>query len=153
MKDQYVTKTGLQDLKGRLNFLKSERRKEIAEAIHTAKEQGDLSENAEYQSAKEEQRRLEEEIAELETTLKHARVITKSNDSEHVDLGDTVTLECEGGKEKVYMIVGSNEANPLEGKISNESPMGQALLGKKKGASIQVPTPSGNKECEIVKIV
>ena len=147
-----MTRTGLQDLKERLGFLKSERRREIAKAIHTAKDQGDLSENAEYQSAKEEQRRLEEEIADLETTVRHARVITKSHDLEHVDLGDTITLGCEGGAEKVYMIVGSNEANPLEGKISNESPMGQALLGQKRGASVEIPTPTGSKRCQIVKI-
>lgn len=151
MKDRYLTKEGLADLKIRLQTLKTGRRREIAEAIHTAKEQGDLSENAEYVSAKEEQRRLEEEIAELEATIKHAKLITKSSDIVHVDLGDTVTLHCDG-VEKTYAIVGSDEANPLEGKISNESPMGQALLGRKKGDQVKIPVPNGHKDCEIVKI-
>lgn len=151
MKDRYLTREGLADLKEKLSLLKTERRREIAEAIHTAKEQGDLSENAEYVSAKEEQRRLEEEIAELEATVKHAKVITKSDDKIHIDLGDTVTLEC-NGEEKTYIIVGSDEANPLEGRISNESPMGQALLGRKMGDQVNIPIPAGHKECVVVKI-
>ena len=152
MNDQYVTKEGLKDIKTRLDVLKRERRREIAQAIHTAKEQGDLSENAEYQSARDEQRRLESEIGELETTVKHAQVIVKSDDRTHVDVGDTVTLSCEDGKEKVYMIVGSKEANPLEGMISNVSPMGQALLGVEKGATVKIPTPTGKKECTVKDI-
>lgn len=151
MKDRYLTREGLADLKAKLSFLKTERRREIAEAIHTAKEQGDLSENAEYVSAKEEQRRLEEEITELEATIKHAKLITKSPDLDHVGLGDTVTLKY-NGEEKTYVIVGSDEANPLEGKISNESPMGQALLGKQRGDKVNIPVPNGHKECAIVKI-
>lgn len=151
MKDRYLTREGLADLKAKLNLLKTERRREIAEAIHTAKEQGDLSENAEYVSAKEEQHRLEEEIAELEAAIKHAKLITKSSDTAHVDLGDTVTLECDG-KESTYVIVGSDEANPLEGRISNESPMGQALLGKRKGEQVRIPVPNGHKECVVVQI-
>lgn len=151
MKDRYLTKGGLSDLKTKLQVLKTGRRREIAEAIHTAKEQGDLSENAEYVSAKEEQRRLEEEIAELEAIIKHAKLITKSSDLAHVDLGDTVTLQC-NGSERTYVIVGSDEANPLEGKISNESPMGQALLGKQRGDLVTIPTPAGDKDCEIVEI-
>ena len=151
MKDRYLTREGLADLKEKLSHLKTERRREIAEAIHTAKEQGDLSENAEYSSAKEEQRRLEEEIVEIEAAIKHAKLITKSDDKTHIDLGDTVTLECDG-TEKTYAIVGSDEANPLEGKISNESPMGQALLGKAKGEKVKIPVPAGHKQCAIVKI-
>lgn len=150
MKEQYLTKEGLTELQGRLQNLKTVRRREIAEAIHTAKEQGDLSENAEYQSAKDEQNRLEREIAELETTIKHAQVIQDADTSE-VSIGNTVTLDC-SGKESVYRIVGSNEADPLDGKISNESPMGQALLGKKKGETVAIPTPTGDKECSIKKI-
>lgn len=152
MKDRYITKEGLEGLKVRLSMLKTERRREIAEAIHTAKEQGDLSENAEYVSAKEEQRRLEEEIAELETTIKHAKVIMKSDNVEQVDLGDAVTVEFEDGHSQEFVIVGSDEANPLDGKISNESPVGQALLGKRRGERVEVPTPSGPKVWEIVKV-
>lgn len=151
MKDRFITKEGLSELKTKLGLLKTDRRREIAEAIHTAKEQGDLSENAEYVSAKEEQRRLEEEIAELETAIKQVKLIRKSVDLDHVDLGDTVTLHCDGA-EKTYVIVGSDEANPLEGKISNESPMGQALLGKRQGDQVDIPIPNGHKECEVVKI-
>lgn len=152
MKDRYITREGLESLRAKLSVLKTERRREIAEAIHTAKEQGDLSENAEYVSAKEEQRRLEEEIAELEATIKHAKIIMKSDNVERVDLGDAVTVEFEDGQSKTFQIVGSDEANPLEGKISNESPVGQALLGRQRGERVQVPTPSGPKACEIVQV-
>lgn len=150
MKEQYLTKEGYEDLQTKLQELKTTRRREVAEAIHTAKEQGDLSENAEYVSAKEEQRRLEEEISELESTLKHATLIKKSSNG-NVSVGSTVKLDCDG-KERVYMIVGSSEADPLEGKISNESPMGQALLGKAKGEQVSIPTPAGERDCKIKSI-
>ena len=150
MHETYLTKEGLEDLQGKLHELKTVRRREIADAIHTAKEQGDLSENAEYVNAKEEQRRIETEIADLESTLKHAQVITKTTTTE-VGVGNTVKLNC-NGKETTYRIVGSNEADPLEAKISNESPMGQALLGKKKGDKITIPTPAGDKDCEVISI-
>ncbi|MBI3255937.1 MAG: transcription elongation factor GreA [Candidatus Andersenbacteria bacterium] len=150
MKDLFLTREGLIELQEKLHGLKTVRRREIAEAIHTAKEQGDLSENAEYASAKEEQNRIESEIAELETTIKSAEVITKA-DTGTVSIGNTVTLDCDG-KEKVYRIVGSNEADPLQGKISNESPMGQALLGKGKGEKVSIPTPTGAKDCKVKKI-
>lgn len=150
MKEQFLTKEGKNELREKLGHLKTVRRREIAEAIHTAKEQGDLSENAEYASAKEEQRRIEEEIAALESVLKHATVVNKARNGE-VSIGNTVTLECDG-KQKVYTIVGSNEADPLEGKISNESPLGQAILGKKKGEAVSIPTPAGEKDCKIKNI-
>jgi len=134
----------------KLHELKTVRRREIADAIHTAKEQGDLSENAEYSQAKEEQQRIEDQIIDLETTLKHARVITKAS-HEEVSLGNTVTLLC-NGSERSYRIVGSNEADPTQGRISNESPMGQALLSKKKGDQVSIPTPAGSKDCTIVSI-
>lgn len=150
MKDQFLTKEGLSELLERLHTMKTVRRREIAEAIHTAKEQGDLSENAEYQSAKEEQNRMEQEIAELEMTVKNARVVGKT-DTDSISIGNTVLLSCDG-KEKEYRLVGSNEANPMEGKISNESPMGQALLGAKAGDTVHIPVPAGTKECVIKKI-
>ena len=150
MKEQYLTKQGLVELQDKLHNLKTVRRREIAEAIHTAKEQGDLSENAEYASAKEEQNLLEQEIAELETTIKNAQVIKKTTNDE-VSIGNIVTLDC-AGKEKTYHIVGSNEADPLAGKISNESPIGQAILGRKKGDNFSIPTPSGEKDCTIKNI-
>lgn len=150
MKDQYLTKEGLKELQEKLHALKTVRRREIAEAIHSAKEQGDLSENAEYASAKEEQNLLEQEIAELEGTLKNAQVI-KATTNDEVSVGNVVTLKC-AGVDKTYRIVGSNEADPLAGKISNESPMGQALLGKKQGEKVSIPTPGGAKDCVIKEI-
>lgn len=150
MKETYLTKEGLRELQQKLHDLKTVRRREVAEAIHTAKEQGDLSENAEYVNAKEEQRRIEEQIAVLETTLKNARVITRAG-TDAVSVGNTVMLRC-NGQEITYRIVGSNEANPLEAKISNESPVGRALIGRKKGESVTIPTPAGNKECEVIDI-
>ncbi len=150
MKEQYLTKEGLTELQNRLQVLKTVRRREIAEAIHTAKEQGDLSENAEYASAKEEQNRIELEISEIETMLKNVQVIKEASNGE-VGLGNTVKLKC-GGKETTYRIVGSNEADPLSGKISNESPMGQALLGKKEGDSVKIPAPGGNIACKVISI-
>lgn len=150
MKDTYLTREGLGELKEKLNKLKTVRRREVAEAIHTAKEQGDLSENAEYVNAKEEQRRIEERIAEIESIIKNAQIITHAG-TEEVSVGNTVVLKC-NGRELTYRIVGSNEADPLQYKISNESPVGRALLGKKKNEVVTIPTPAGNKECEIVEI-
>ena len=150
IKEAYLTKEGLAELQDELHSLKTVRRREIAEAITAAKEQGDLSENAEYQQAKDEQRRTEEKIAELEATVKHARIITNSS-TEQVDIGNVVTLAWDG-KNKEYRIVGSNEADPLQGKISNESPIGKSLLGRKKGEEVAIPTPAGGKKCKIVEI-
>ncbi len=150
MKETYLTKEGYKELQDKLHELKTVRRREIAEAIHTAKEQGDLSENAEYVNAKEEQRRIETRISDLESTIKHAQVITKAGTNE-VSVGNTVKLNCDGD-EKVYRIVGSNETDPMEAKISNESPIGKALMGRKKGDVLSIPTPAGDKECEIIDI-
>ena len=150
MNDAYLTKEGLDDLQAKLHELKTIRRREIAQAITVAKEQGDLSENAEYVTAKEDQRRTEEKIAELEATVKHAQIITKSDTSE-VDIGNTVVLKKDDISRE-YQIVGSNEADPLKGKISNESPMGKALLHKKKGDAVVIPTPAGDKQYDLVGI-
>lgn len=147
MKEQYLTKEGLVELRERLSTLKIVRRREIAEAIHTAKEQGDLSENAEYASAKEEQRRIEQEISEIEATLKNVHLI-KEADGQYVSIGNTVILNCDG-KTREYRIVGSKEADPAAGKISNESPVGMALLGAKTGDSVSIPTPTGKKKCTV----
>lgn len=150
MREDYLTKEGLSDLRDQLHDLKTVKRREIAEAIHLAKEQGDLSENAEYQQAKDEQQRIEEQIAQIEGIIKHAKVIVKSPTSE-IDVGNTIKLNCDG-QEKTYQIVGSNEADPRQGRISNESPMGKSLIGKKKGESIFIPTPAGGKKCSVVDI-
>jgi transcription elongation factor GreA len=150
MKEQYLTKEGMTELQEHLHTLKTVRRREIADAIHTAKEQGDLSENAEYSSAKDEQTRLEQEISEIEMTLKNAHVIAKKK-TDVIGIGNLVLISCNGA-EKEYHVVGSNEANPMEGKISNESPMGQALLGAKVGETVHIPVPAGTKECTVKKI-
>ena len=150
MKQTYLTEEGLKELQAELTELKTVRRREIADAIHSAKEQGDLSENAEYVHAKEEQSRVEQRIADLEATLKNAEVITKVN-NDMIGVGHTVTLNCDG-QEKQYQIVGSNEADPLNGKISNEAPLGKALLGRKKGDTVTIPAPGGSKKCTVIKI-
>ena len=150
MKETYLTKEGHKEMQEKLHELKTVRRREIAKAIHTAKEQGDLSENAEYVNAKEEQRRIETKIVELETAVKNAHIITSVGTSE-VSVGNLVELKC-NGQMISYRIVGSNEVDPMAQKISNESPMGQALLGKKKGEKVTIPTPVGEKECEVIKI-
>ncbi len=150
MKETFLTQEGLRELQNKLHDLKTVRRREIAEAIHTAKEQGDLSENAEYVSAKEEQRRIETQIAALETTMRHAQIIKQPSTSE-VGIGSTVKLKFDG-QQLVYRIVGSNEIDPLAAKISNESPLGQSLIGRKKGDKVTIPTPAGQKECQVIEI-
>jgi len=150
MEEAYLTKEGFEELQKKLNELKTVRRREVAEAIHTAKEQGDLSENAEYVNAKEEQRRIEEHIAEMEATIKSAHVITHPGTGQ-VNIGNTVLLNC-NGEEITYRIVGSNEADPMKAKISNESPVGRALIGKKKGDQLSIPTPVGDKDCQVIDI-
>ena len=151
MKETYLTKEVLKDIQEKLQDLKTVIRREIAESIHTAKEHGDLSENAEYVNAKEEQRRIETKISELEAALKNAHVVTHANKHE-VSVGNVVKLNC-NGQEIVYRIVGSNEADPMAAKISNESPMGQALMGRKKGEKVLIPTPAGEKDCEVIEIL
>ena len=150
MKETFLTQEGLNELQDKLHTLKTVRRREIAEAIHTAKEQGDLSENAEYVNAKEEQRRIETKISELEATMKHAQIIKHASTNE-VGIGNTVKLKF-NGQELIYRIVGSSEVDPLASKISNESPLGQSLIGRKKGDKVTIPTPTGQKECEVIEI-
>ena len=132
-----ITKEGLKKYEDELNYLKVEKRAEIAEKIKEAREQGDLSENAEYDAAKEEQREVEARISEIEEILKNVEVAEK-NDVKRgtVGIGAKVVLfDCAEKEEIEYNIVGATEANSLKGKISNESPLGKALMGKKKGDS------------------
>ncbi len=149
-KKNLVTEEGLQKIKEELNQLKTVKRREVAQAIQTAKEQGDLSENAEYVEAKEAQGLLEQRIVDLESLLKNAEVIQKE-DGDIVNVGDSVTLKI-NGNEVNYTLVGPNEADPSKGRISNESPLGIALIGKKQGEKTFVKTPTGNKEVKIVKV-
>lgn len=139
----FITKKGLEKLQKDLRYLKTTRRREVAEAIQSAKEQGDLSENAEYIEAKEEQSRLEERIAQLEVITKRAKVIENNrNGNGVIQIGSRVVLKT-NSSEIQYEIVGSSEANPAKGKISNESPLGRLLVGKKKGEEVILEAPSG----------
>jgi transcription elongation factor GreA len=143
---QYLTPEGLKQLEERLKFLQEQRRPEVAERLRTALEEGgDLSENAEYEDAKNEQAFVEGEILRLEGILSSAQIIEATGRKDAVTLGARVTVVEQGQSEKeVYFLVGSAEANPSEGKISIESPLGKAMLGAKKGEKITVHAPGGD---------
>jgi len=149
-----LTFDGLKNLEAELQNLKTERRKDVAEKIKDARSQGDLSENAEYDAAKEEQAEIEARIVVLEKMLRNAEVIDEEDLSkEVVNVGNKVVVLDKEFKEKVeYTIVGSAEADPFNGKISNESPLGAALLGRAKGDVVTVDAPDGNIEYKIVSI-
>lgn len=150
----YLTKDGLAKLKQELKDLKTVKRKEITSRIQDAKELGDLSENAEYAEAKNEQAFSEGRVLELENIIKNATVINEDNHTNGngvVHIGATVTIKSEGG-EKQYTIVGSNEVNPQKGFISNESPLGQALIGRKVGDKLELRAPKGLVEYKILKV-
>lgn len=151
MNEQIISQEGYDKLKDELNFLSIVRRKEIAERIERAKELGDLSENAEYSEAKDAQALNEGHILELTNTLKNVTVVQSSGSSEKVTMGSKITVKIDN-KEKQYTIVSFNEADPLSGKISNESPIGVAFLDKKKGDNIEVETPRGIMKYKILKI-
>lgn len=150
-KKTLITAEGLKKLQDELQTMKTVRRREVAEAIQRAKEQGDLSENAEYVEAKEAQGLVEQRIVELEATLKNVEVIHKDADHTAVAVGDSVTIRW-NGDETLYTIVGPNEADPGAGKISNESPLGTALLGKRVGDTTRIRTPSGIKEATVMRV-
>lgn len=150
-----VTKEGLQKLKEELEYLHNVRRKEVAERIKEAISYGDLSENSEYEEAKNEQGFVEGRIHELEEKVKYAKVIEEKTHVATVQLGTKVTIRVLGGKKNVpeeYIIVGSTEADPLAQKISNESPVGAALLEKAKGDIVKVLAPEGVVEYEILQL-
>ena len=149
-----LTYTGLKALENELEELKVVRRKEVAQKIKEAREQGDLSENAEYDAAKDEQRDIEARIEEIEKILKNADVVDEEEvDLNKISVGCTVLLYDEEFEEEVeYKIVGSTEANSLAGKISNESPLGKALLGHGVGDEIVVEAQVGTMEYKVLKI-
>ena len=153
-KKNILTYEGLKKLEDELENLKVVRRKEVSQKIKEAREQGDLSENAEYDAAKDEQRDIEARIEELEKILKNAEVVVEEEaDLDKVSIGCSVKiLDCEFEEELEYKIVGSTEANSLKGKISNESPVGKALLGKKVGDTVKVETPAGEFEYKVLSI-
>lgn len=150
---EYLTLEKKNELEGELSQLKSVRRKEIADSLEYAKSLGDLSENAEYHQAREDQANCEDRISHIEQILKNA-VIMESGVSGVVSVGSTVTVLKKGSKEeKTFALVGSEEADSVSGKISNESPLGQALLGKKKGDKVIVHAPKGEVEYSIISTV
>ena len=153
-KKNILTYEGLKKLEDELENLKVVRRKEVSQKIKEAREQGDLSENAEYDAAKDEQRDIEARMVELEKILKNAEVVVEEEaDLDKVSIGCSVKiLDCEFEEELEYKIVGSTEANSLKGKISNESPVGKALLGKKVGDTVTVETPAGEFSYKVLSI-
>ena len=151
MKKQFrLTQEGVSELKAELEALQA-KRPQIAEAIKSARELGDLSENAEYQSALAEKDRTEGRISEIENILQNVEIIKKPRGDSKVQLGSHVKLKNDG-KTKEFQIVGTVEADPLSGKISDESPIGQALLGKKEGEEVQITTPAETTKYKIVDI-
>jgi transcription elongation factor GreA len=151
MSEQIITQEGYDKLRDELNMLSVVRRKEIAERIEKAKELGDLSENAEYSEAKDTQALNEGRILELTNILKNVTVVENGHSSEEVSMGSKVTVKS-GNGEKQYTIVSFNEADPVNGKISNESPLGVAFLHKHKGDQVEVETPKGMFKYKIVAI-
>jgi transcription elongation factor GreA len=154
VKDVILTPEGYENLKQELEHLRTDRRREVAERIRVAREFGDIAENAEYDDAKNEQAMLEHRIAQLEERLLSARVITKKEISkDSVSVGATVRLrDMAANKTVEYHIVGSAEANPAENKLSNESPVGKAILGAKKGDVVEVAAPRGALKFKILEI-
>lgn len=148
----YITQEGLENLREELKLLKTEKRKEISERIQEAKELGDLSENAEYTEAKEEQGFVEGRILDLENIIKNVEVIREDFvKSDIVEVGCTIKVQTNGNKND-YRIVGSSESDPKKGWISNESPLGRAFLGKKLGETVPVKTPKGELQFKILEI-
>ncbi len=145
------TEEGLKKLRDELEERKTKTRQAIAEAIKEAKEQGDLSENAEYSEAKHRQNENETRIAELEAMLKDSVVAAKKKSASVVDIGSRVTVRL-NGKEIEFVIVGSNEVDPASGKISNESPLGKEFMGKGKGDKVEVAAPAGKVKYEILSV-
>lgn len=151
-KEIYLTSEGFLKLEEELNEAKTVKRPEIINAIKEARALGDLSENAEYSSAREMQGKLEARIKEIEYTLEHATIIENNNDGK-VRVGSVVTIKYDDDDdEEEYTIVGTNEADPFQNKISNESPIAVAVMGKKQGDKVSVESPNGSFDIEIVKV-
>jgi len=154
-RDTVLTPQGLEELKARIEFLRNDRRREVAERIKEAREFGDIAENSEYDDAKNEQAMLEKQIADLEEKLRSARVIDEKDvDTDAVNVGATVHVKDQKTEKSTkFKIVGSAEANPSENRLSNESPVGRALLGHKRGETVTVPVPRGPaRKLKITKI-
>lgn len=151
MNNYYLSQKRLDELKAELNELKTVKRIEVAERLKRAKEYGDLSENAEYEHARDEQNDVESRIEELDDIIRNATIIKKSANREFVDLGAEVEIKV-NSKTKKFTIVGSNEAKPEEGLISSDSPLGKALLGKKVGDTVIIKAPVGDISYQVTNI-
>jgi transcription elongation factor GreA len=154
-RETVLTPEGLEELKSRIQYLRGERRREVAERIKEAREFGDIAENSEYDDAKNEQAMLEKQIADLESKLASARVINEKDvDTDVVSVGATVHVKDQKtDKSTKFKIVGSAEANPSENRLSNESPVGRALLGHRRGETVTVPVPRGPaRKLKVTKI-
>ncbi len=154
MKEVILTSEGYEKLKQEIEYLSNDKRREVADRIRVAREFGDIAENSEYDDAKNEQALLEHRIAQLEERLRNARVISKKEiSSDVVSIGSRVRLRDVDAKETIeYHIVGSAEANPSENKLSNESPVGRAIMGRKKGEVVEVTAPRGALKFKILDI-
>ena len=152
-KEYKITSLRLEDLEKELNYLKTTREREIAAMIAEARSYGDLSENSEYDAAKNEQAKLYGRIAEIEDILSHAVIIEDENEATgRVGLGCTVTVEDENGKQTSYKITGSQEANPMEYKLSDDSPFGRAIVGKSMGDTFTVNAPNGAYTMKVIEV-
>jgi transcription elongation factor GreA len=154
VKEVILTPEGFKKLQSEIEYLSNDKRREVAERIRIAREFGDITENAEYDDAKNEQALLEHRIATLEERLRDAKVISKKDVAKDVvSVGSKVKLRDMGAKQTVeYQIVGSAEANPAENKLSNESPVGKAIIGHKKGETVEVVAPRGSMKYKILEI-
>lgn len=152
MAPSYLTKEGYQKLQDELDQLRTEKRKEVAERLREAMEGGELIEDAEYEAAKNEQAFVEGRIQELEILLANARILEETKDISFVELTNKVTIRENGSEPERYVIVGPAEADPREGKISNESPLGKALMNHRVGDEVTVQAPDGSFTVQIVKI-
>ncbi len=146
-----LTKEGFEQLKKELIYREEELRSKLGEILNQMRNQGDLRENDGYSMAVEDFQNNEDKIAEIHDTLDNSEIV-KEKSKDKVDLGSEVTIECEGHKLRTYSIVGEDEANPLEGKISYKSPIGESLMDKKKGSEVTISTPQGSTKCKIIEI-
>jgi transcription elongation factor GreA len=153
-KQTLLTDEGLKNYEQELEYLKTVKRKDVAEKIKVALSFGDLSENSEYDEAKNDQAMLEARIAQIESILKNAKIIDESElTNEHIHVGSTVKIhDCEFDEDSEYQIIGANEADPFNGKLSDESPVGAALLGHKAGDTVVIETPEGEVKFIILEI-
>jgi transcription elongation factor GreA len=152
MPSTYLTRNGYQKLLEELEYLRTTKRQEVADRLHEAMEGGELIEDAEYEAAKNEQAFVEGRIQELEILLANARVVEETGKMEVVQIAAKVTIQEDGGDPEIYTIVGPAEANPREGRISNESPLGRALMDHRAGDSVTVDAPDGSFTIRIIKV-